>query len=69
MDSNARIDKFMSREFFGPIVGVAILTAAFFAKPDVAFNDFAFWLCMALGVSVGGVSLPKTMAALRGKKD
>ena len=68
MESKARIDKFMSREFFGPIVGVAILTAAFFAKPDVQFNDFAFWLSMVLGVSVGGVALPKTVAALRGSK-
>jgi len=63
-----RVDKFMSREFFGPIVGVAILTAAFFARPDVLFTDFAFWLSMILGVSVGGVALPKTAAALRGGK-
>lgn len=65
MDS--RPNKFLSREFFGPIVGVAILTAAYFARPDVVFTDFAFWLSMVLGVSVGGVALPKTAAALRGK--
>jgi len=64
-----RVDKLFGREFLLGLLGVALLTAAYFARPEVEFNDYGFWMTLCLGVPVAGLSVPKVAGSLTRTKE
>lgn len=69
MEQQSRIDKYLSREFVPSILGVMLLSAAYFFKGTVEFSDYAFWLTMALGIAPAALTVQKAAGSLSRSKE
>lgn len=59
-----RVDKLLSREFLSGLIGVVVLSLAYFAKDGIDFSDFALWLMIALGVPTGALTVQKAVGSI-----
>ena len=68
MDWKERLDKLLSREFLAPvIVGIIFTVAYFFAKREIDFESFAFWLTIVAGIPAGALTVQKVGKSLMRK--
>ncbi len=64
MDWKTRLDKLLSREFLAPVIVGLVFAIAYFVKPDIEFNDFAFWLTLVAGIPAGALTVQKVGGGL-----